>query len=371
MGKTVFILGAGASMECGCPGMMDFLDVADQLRSRDQLGNLYVDAFDTVFKARAELRSVHSKAQLDIHNIESVFGAFEMAKRFRKPFGDLDHNDIAKLSDAMKLLIVRTLELRTTFRKREQRGAPAIIAPHPYGDFADVIKTMRQKTPVTVITFNYDIGVDAALALSGQKVDYCLNKELIPGSDVPLIKLHGSINWKRCKHCNDEVVAWSFSDFIESYDSWKVYAAPFISSQRDILYLQIGSRLHAYTHGCGYPEPAPIPAIVPPTWEKGEHNHGFDNIWAHAAEQLAQAENIIVIGYSLPPTDQFFPILYALGTVSSTILKRFWLFDPDPEGSVEKRFRKMLGEAALQRFRPFKAKFSSALPDLEALAKEL
>ena len=56
---------------------------------------------------------------------------------------------------------------------------------------------------------------------------------------------------------------------------------------------------------------------------------GFENMWAHAATQLAEAENIIVIGYSLPKTDQFFPILYALGTVSKSILKRFSVFDPD------------------------------------------
>jgi hypothetical protein len=62
---------------------------------------------------------------------------------------------------------------------------------------------------------------------------------------------------------------------------------------------------------------------------------------------------------------------YALGTVSSTVLKRFWLIDPDPEGTVEKRFRNMLGEAALQRLRLFKAKFSSALSDLETLVKQL
>jgi hypothetical protein len=94
-------------------------------------------------------------------------------------------------------------------------------------------------------------------------------------------------------------------------------------------------------------------------------------MWAHAANQLAEAENIIVIGYSLPKTDQFFPILYALGTVSRAILKRFWLFDPDKDGAVAKRFREMLGEAALQKFHPTQVSFGSAIGHLQQFAEEL
>ena len=98
--------------------MSNFLEVADRLRYSGRVESLYTAAFETVFKARAQLQSVHSKAELDLHNIESVFGAFEMAKRFCKPFGDLQHEEIERLSNAMRLLIVRTLELTSQFRWR-------------------------------------------------------------------------------------------------------------------------------------------------------------------------------------------------------------------------------------------------------------
>lgn len=376
MGRTVFILGAGASVEGGCPVMGNFLEVADRLRYSGNIGSAYTEAFETVFKARSELQTVHSKARLDLHNIESVFGAFEMAKRFRKPFGDLKIEEVAQLGSAMRLLIVRTLELTSRFQWQPEhiphRTVLNIIPPEPYGRFAKVVKAVRQKSPVTIITFNYDVGLDAALALEKLSVDYCLNKETIPGQDVPLIKLHGSINWGRCKRCDNGVVAWDLSDFFLKRPLIDVNADPYRSpGGPPQLYVQIGSAVQGFRHDCGNMLEINTPAIVPPTWEKTEYNVGFENMWAHAANQLAEAENIIVIGYSLPKTDQFFPILYALGTVSRAILKRFWLFDPDNDGAVAKRFREMLGEAALQKFHPTQVPFGSAIEHLQQFAEQL
>jgi hypothetical protein len=94
-------------------------------------------------------------------------------------------------------------------------------------------------------------------------------------------------------------------------------------------------------------------------------------MWAHAAKQLAEAENIIVIGYSLPSSDQFFPMLYALGTVSRTIIKRFWLFDPDPQGSVERQFNTILGTATKQKFIRHRLPFSDAFRKLEEFVNEI
>jgi hypothetical protein len=359
--------------------MGNFLEVADRLRYSGNIGDLYTEAFDTVFKARAQLQSVHSKARLDVYNIESVFGAFEMAKRFRKPFGDLNYEEIAQLGSAMRLLIVRTLELTSRFQWRTSptpNGMPIKISPpSPYGNFARVVKEVRQKVPVTIITFNYDVGLDAALAFEQVTVDYCLKKELIPNSQIPLIKLHGSINWGRCKRCNDEVVPWHLADFIDKrpltgMDS--VNSGPYRSTGGpNELHIQIGSAVPGFRHECGTMLEIKTPAIVPPTWEKTEYNVGFENMWAHAANQLAEAENVIVIGYSLPKTDQFFPILYALGTVSRSILKRFWVFDPDPDGTVEGRFLEMLGEAARQKFERKRVTFANAFPFLNHLASTL
>jgi len=68
-----------------------------------------------------------------------------------------------------------------------------------------------------------------------------------------------------------------------------------------------------------------------------------------------------VFGFSLPPSDAFFSHLNALGTAGGAPLRRFWVFDPDPSGAVEKRFRALLGPGAEQRFRLFHEPFEVAI----------
>jgi NAD-dependent SIR2 family protein deacetylase len=374
MSKMVFILGAGASREAGCPVMADFLEIADKIRYTTLFPTLaepsnerYSTAFSEVFSARSQLQSVHSKARLDLHNIESVFGAFEMAKRFRKGFGTLKFEDIQHLSDSMRRLIVRTLELTTKFAYSNGN----LFAPSNYGEFARVVENARERTSVSIITFNYDVGLDTALTLRGIPIDYCLKEQLDPTRYLSVIKLHGSINWAWCNQC-EEMATWDLGDFCKIYPPEQyVNLGPYFIGKDGYLRMQIGSFIQGLQHKCRVTIEPDIPAIVPPTWEKREYSEGFENMWAHAANHLSEAETIMVIGYSLPPTDEFFKTLYALGTVGESILKRFWVFDPDKTGLVEKRFKRMLGEAARQKFTLHRNTFSECLEGLQSVVREL
>lgn len=351
--------------------MANFLEVADGLLRSGDVGPFYKAAFETVFKARAQLQSVHSKARLDLYNIESVFGAFEMARRFRKPFGDLDLKDVERLGDSMRLLILRTLELTTRFRLEGER----LVSPHPYEDFARTVSVLFRKSTVSIISFNYDIGVEAGLAALDVPIDYCLTKASPDPDRVSLVKLHGSINWGRCKNCN-EIAIVPFNEYCSTYPyssnkpQGKVTIGPYCSRVAPFTCVQIGSWVPAFKHTCGHILELKMPAIVPPTWEKAEYNVGFENMWAHAANHLSEAENIVVIGYSLPSTDQFFPILYALGTVSRTVLKRFWIVNPSAL-EIRERFEGILGEAARQKLRSLPWPFAGAIPYLGELLSDL
>jgi hypothetical protein len=104
------------------------------------------------------------------------------------------------------------------------------------------------------------------------------------------------------------------------------------------------------------------PVIVPPTWAKGTYYSDIKSVWRRAADEMKEAENIYVMGYSLPSTDEFFRLLFALGTAGTTRLKRFWVFDPNPD--VEQKFRSILGQAAEARFKFFPLRFTQGLSDL-------
>ncbi len=78
MSDVVFILGAGASKICGAPLMGDFLDVARHLLSTQSVPDKK-EHYERVFRAIGALQVVHSKAQLDLTNIESIFTALEIS----------------------------------------------------------------------------------------------------------------------------------------------------------------------------------------------------------------------------------------------------------------------------------------------------
>src|SRR2546430_2055217 len=103
MAKTVFVLGAGASKEGGAPVMIDFLDRAEELLREKRVGKA-AEHFELVLRARDSLQAVHSKAVLDVRNLESVFGAFEMGRILHR-CGSLDVKDIEKLPTAIRAVI--------------------------------------------------------------------------------------------------------------------------------------------------------------------------------------------------------------------------------------------------------------------------
>ena len=348
MASAVFILGAGASKQAGAPLMSDFLDVADHLYRSGRVPDER-EHFARVFEGIAELTRVHSKSQLDISNMEAVFAAFEMARTLRR-LGAYPLDQIDDLLASMRVLIVRTLEETLTIQGPTQ-GAGA-SAPEPYGDFVELIRFMRDKAvppeSVAILTFNYDIATEFALALHSLRADYALADTESDGAPVTLLKLHGSLNWVRCKGTCGSLVSWDVLDFAR---------ATMPRGPRPGTGLTIGSQIKHHSH-CGVVTDGE-PVIVPPTWNKGNYQAELSSVWSRAAHELSAATNIFAIGYSLPESDHFFRYLYALGTAGNTPLRRLWVFDPDR--AVENRYRALLGPGALQRFRYFDKTFNRAI----------
>ena len=343
MSQTVFILGAGASREAGGPLMSDFLDVAEGLQRSSEAQPFQ---FQDVFSAISALSAAHSKSALELDNIESVFAAFEMATLFGKPLGSLGPDVVGRLSHQMRRMIARTLELSIEYQFSDGRVKP----PVPYEQFVELLQEInkRQRASISIITFNYDIALDYAFNYCGLSSDYCLGASRMPNS-APLLKLHGSLNWARCKKCMG-IVPWGIREYTQRFQH---------SSYAGNVFKEIVRHLKDFSHCDQQVDEEPV--IIPPTWNKTQYHQEIARIWRAASDELSNAENIIVIGYSLPPTDQFFRFLYAIGTIGPSRIKNFWVFDPDPTGQVEARFRSLLGQAALSRFRFSQVVFRNAI----------
>lgn len=97
MRNVVFILGAGASKQCGAPLMNDFLETAFHLWKTNKVQEKQ-EHFERVFRAISALQIVHSKSQIDLDNIESIFTALEMANVLGKLPRVRDRLKLARLS---------------------------------------------------------------------------------------------------------------------------------------------------------------------------------------------------------------------------------------------------------------------------------
>lgn len=354
--KNLFILGAGASRAAGGPLMSDFLDCSEKLIRLNTDGVIQAkEAFNDAFEALAELQAVHAKSYLDLDNIEVLFGAIEMAQMICK-LGERDQKKIIKLRNSIITLIYKTLEYSIKFPIRSQHIDP----PLPYDSFIKALSEIKRKRQenysdehyFTFLTFNYDLALDYAIQHEGMKVDYCLTGDNIIG-EVPLLKLHGSINWGVCEKCKK----------IVPFHIHEVRPNPINLFDSQVFYYALGSNLH-HKSCCEKPLKGP-PVLIPPTWNKTGYHAQLGNVWKRAADELSKAENIFVIGYSLPETDSFFRYLFALGSESPTRIKRFWVFNPDTEGGVEKRFRDLIGRGLENRFQYHPVGFALAIQEIK------
>ena len=189
--------------------MQDFLEKAMLLTpsARDTLA-----AFDLVRRARSQLTRAQSKAQLDIRNVESVFSAFEMAELFGQ-LGDLSQAEIERLMPSMRRVIVHTVEHYMDVPMYQGKIHP----PHIYQRFGALLSALLAADhDVSVMTFNYDVGVDMGLWLNRIEADYCLETVEDPSSrGLELMKLHGSLNWAFCPPPCGTVVPYSVGEAVE------------------------------------------------------------------------------------------------------------------------------------------------------------
>ena len=204
-----------------------------------------------------------------------------------------------------------------------------------YFKFTNIIKQlMGMGKHCSIITFNYDLGLDYYLQYNKIPFDYSLNEAgVAKKAGVSYLKLHGSINWGSCsgEHCKE--ITFPSELRRETQENYSI--VPIISKLKDAKCV------------CGEPIDED-PFIVPPTWNKTAFDEQIEQVWKRAASELNDAEHIFVLGYSLPSTDLFFNYLFALGVDMRTILKGFYVRNIDP--IVEERFESLLGSGIDQRF---------------------
>jgi len=334
--------------------MREFLDSSRELLAAGEVQDRR-DQFDTAFAVISHLQRVHSKARLDHNNIEAVFSAVDLARTIRKLPGT-PPNEIDAALKSLVWLIVRTLEQRI----RIDVPGGTLQGTSQYRKLAKLVTELRHREPTlssAILTFNYDIAIDLSFLAEGVQYSYGLVEH---EREIPLLKLHGSLNWGRTTAEPRTIIPYDLRKYREKYRiPWHR------DNQSAPTYSPISQHAMTELKKLGH-NVEDEPVLVPPTWSKGEYHRSIANVWSRAARELGQAKYIFVLGYSLPETDQFFRLLFALGTEGDAILNKIAIFDPTP-GPVAKRFQETLGQAALDRFKDYSQTFEEGLNTIEQL----
>lgn len=336
---NVYILGAGFSREAGLPLISDFL-----VRMRDshewlleQGRRSEAEAVAKVLKFRLRAASAAYYVHMDLENIEELFSLASATE------GDMD--------TAIQTAIAATIDFtRRTPPKQPGKtffnihaGSPKLFVPatkdtppkHPdwakpggdlqpqssnsmgpfkmtqYGVYvARLLGLFLTGTPQgqnTFITLNYDTVLEEAMQELGFSPNYCLACELYehdPGNNpsFPVLKLHGSVNWTLE---DDGAVAVH-----KNYEAARLTAL------------------------------AP-PLLTPPTWKKA-FGGPMEHVWNAAIRSLSIATRVIIIGFSIPPTDIHFKYLLAAGLRNNFSLRELIFVNPDPDDQLRRRARNLL-----------------------------
>ena len=339
--------------------MSNFLDVASDLLRSNAVKEKRIE-FERVFSAIGALQSVHSKAQLDLNNIESIFTVLELGRIIQRVPG-LSPKEIPEAIAALKDLIVKTLEVTMTF----PTDGRDIGVPKPYDEFGSLLSHLYKEAfpnqTAAIISFNYDIAADMAMYRENLGPDYIIEKPDGHYIPVPLLKLHGSLNWATEKESR-KIRPLHLASYFQHYSRY-----PDFREKHSTTRVPIGSQLVEYFLKYASTEVDAEPVIVPPSWNKADYHAALSDVWAAAGKHLFEAEHIFVIGYSLPETDSFFRHLYALGCVGTVPLRRIAVFNPDDSGLIDKRFQALLGPGASARYEYHAKTFDQAIGYIKKL----
>jgi hypothetical protein len=261
----VYILGAGASHHAGFP-------LASQL---------------------GPALKTWTESSLDGENYRSIIAQLEECGNLSNLEGLL--TSIVKERGAESPFYVKDA-LREFFWSLRSEGAPG------YSAFAK----NRLLPEDVILTFNYDLALERQLKLAGKwevwdGYGFTMGGKIAPSSKIKVFKLHGSVNWH----------ALLFDGLTKGFSgvgpNGSLGLRPVIWDP-ELEFLGYPSETHDPLAKTG----AYNNALILPTYSKKfyfktsfgkEWVRFWDSIWNQAEAVLRQADEIVVLGYSLPPAD--------------------------------------------------------------------
>lgn len=368
--KTVYILGAGFSIEAGALAQNEIVASAFGLWRENEFNfdrNKFM-RFESFLRDQLNL----SERQFMEVPIEDIFTPLDRCLSENSRYRGLSIPNIIEVRRSIFYVIGKTIKLILNRRRQDKR----------YIDqFAEYVvresekrkgKRYRDEDPISVITTNWDILLDNSLHQiindryrPGEAVvDYCCyisslekgDESVKPGLEVlggggfttKLLKLHGSLNWLQCSRC---------------MRLYAKFGEKFIDDEGD----------HFCRHcNDNFPEENgnhPISSnLIMPTYIKDLSNPQYKIIWQNAGVEISEADKLVFIGYSLPNADFEMRQLLSRMTRKNARIEIVDLCSQDDtrkRGGIETRWETFFGSRSVKFY------FEGARRYIESLAQNL
>jgi len=308
----VFFLGAGASVDAGVPMAGELLT---KIRKTDPYQRRQYKfykqpsdraflkiAIESVLRSRNWVRAVG----LNTFNVERLLSMGEMASRLGLGI-PYEGGKLVEARWFVDVLMSWILEIIEQSMKEK--------LPKCYQRFSDYLRPTD-----TLVTLNYDLVCETYLRNGSKGAEYHIvgsgshNSSGCFGSSIDLLKLHGSVNWRRCVQTSEE----------------KSCGNVFIHEDHDIPVPGYGS---ARVCECGRGVLRSF--VVAPTPLKDYEDAALMLIWKLAVKKLLSATDIYIIGYSMPAYDMGVRNLLGLVSVNN---KNATFHIVNPDGKCDRAF---------------------------------
>jgi NAD-dependent SIR2 family protein deacetylase len=320
--RITFLLGAGASKPSGIPTVKELLpDLLARARrlERDDLRQLADYCEKAQINNIEDLLTAAHLSEYCSHNADVLrlveFLLFRRettssekmipASMRRRP---TDLSGVAFLQDTLEVL----------FGLLSSRMLPA----RPNTAHVAIADYVRKNKSSSIITTNYDCCMDLALGEEEKDFTYHVtfaNAKAAPSAkNVPLIKLHGSLNWFYCETCQKvhlTNIKKTTDDYLNDKSQYSVIA--------------VCRECNGQRRGL----------LVPPQALKFDAAPPLTPLLGHAQDAFDGADIILVVGFSFADADVYISRMLTKALQGSKRM-RVILFDPDV--SVVEKLRKQL-----------------------------
>lgn len=273
--KTIYILGAGFSVPAGVPAQGALLGRVLKGQGVDSL----VEFIRRVFGLDPE----HANNLA----LEDVYTAIHQAVSRNQAIKGYDSEILKGLEKSLSEKIGHAINIDMR-PELDETGYLAQFIRH--------LQHSALTNSCAVISLNWDILLDRRLGTTGSDqprtyIDYgthCTGLDnpdnrvkpaLLAKKDrepvVPLLKLHGSLNWLICPQCERLYVNWTRKIALETHSC----------------------------RACGDDGIKLQPSLILPTFQKTLDTFHYRHIWNQAATELSEATKLVFIGYSFPLAD--------------------------------------------------------------------